>query len=147
MQALLTTPQRHCNQERCLIFEMPHTTTPLTPRHKRAEKAKRAKRLLAGGTVGRDDSDDELGTEDHPWEWIYEKTKPGAKPTTPKKLRNRKTHTQQKIIGAQMGDFKCMIGDTVLLKAEGSNKAWIGAICDFQEYDGEKSANFLCKKV
>jgi origin recognition complex subunit 1 len=40
-----------------------------------------------------------------------------------------------------------MIGDTVLLKAEGSNKAWIGAICDFQEYDGEKSANFLCKKV
>jgi origin recognition complex subunit 1 len=35
-------------------------------------RAKRARRLLAGVGIRREDSDDELGLEDHPWEWIYE---------------------------------------------------------------------------
>ena len=38
-----------------------------------------------------------------------------------------------------------MLGDTVLLKAEGSKEAWVGIICDFQEdeEEGEKTANFM----
>ena len=44
-----------------------------------------------------------------------------------------------------MGAFECMIGDCVLLKAEGAHEAWIGLICDFQEEeeDDEKLANFM----
>ena len=60
----------------------------------------------------REDSDDELGTEDLPWEWIY-----GPNKT---------------IIGARMGDFECHIGDTVLLKAAG-NEAWVAIVQDFAE--------------
>ncbi|KAL1883863.1 hypothetical protein VTK73DRAFT_7651 [Phialemonium thermophilum] len=43
-----------------------------------------------------------------------------------------------------MGSFKCYLGDTVLLKAEGSNEAWVGIICEFiEEDDGDKAANFM----
>ena len=43
-----------------------------------------------------------------------------------------------------MGGFSCKLGDTVLLKAEGS-QAWVGIICDFydDEVEGEKMARFL----
>ncbi|KAH0263713.1 origin of replication binding protein, partial [Aureobasidium melanogenum] len=75
-------------------------------------RAEQARQFLQSGGVLREDSDDELGTEDLPWEWIY----------TPNKT----------IIGAQIGDFKCHIGDTVLLKAAG-NEAWVAIIQDFSE--------------
>lgn len=44
-----------------------------------------------------------------------------------------------------MGSFECRIGDSVLLKAEGSNEAWVGIICEFLEDDGENemAANFM----
>lgn len=148
-------------------IEMPHQTTSLTPRQKRAEKAERAWRILAGGKVGRDDSDDELGTEDLPWEWIYEQRlqepengssrdasddsgEESKTARTPRKRRSRKISRsgERKIIGARMGSFECKIGDTVLLKADGSNAAWVGIIWEFMEdEDREKSANFLCKRV
>ncbi|MCJ1421607.1 Origin recognition complex, subunit 1 [Xylographa parallela] len=91
-------------------------------------KAKTARRFLTAGGVTREDSDDELGTEDHPWQWIY-------------------SHSQQtgsrEIVGARMGNFSCMRGDCVLLKAE-SNEAWVGLINDFEVgEDGDKSANFM----
>ena len=35
-------------------------------------RAEQARQYLAGGAVLREDSDDELGLEDHPWEWLYE---------------------------------------------------------------------------
>ena len=57
---------------------MPHQTAPLTPRQKRREKAERARKILAGAALRRDDSDDELGEDDHPWEWIYENGKGGG---------------------------------------------------------------------
>ncbi|KAH6627956.1 P-loop containing nucleoside triphosphate hydrolase protein [Chaetomium tenue] len=43
-----------------------------------------------------------------------------------------------------MGSFECYLGDTVLLKAEGSNEAWVGIICEFQtDEEGEKAAYFM----
>lgn len=44
-----------------------------------------------------------------------------------------------------MGPFSCFVGDCVLLKAEGSNEAWVGVIYEFvdSDEDGDKAANFL----
>ncbi|XMA10075.1 hypothetical protein WAI453_002866 [Rhynchosporium graminicola] len=137
---------------------MAHQSTPLTPRQKRANKADRARKLLAGATLRREDSDDELGTDEYPWEWIYEKDghsgqdddvdepAEGEKAAmTPRKRKARNAvRPQRTIIGARMGTFKCKVGDTVLLKAEGQNQSWVGIIHQFlEDEDGEKSANFL----
>ena len=117
------------------------------------------------GAVQREDSDDELGLDDHPWEWIYEKalyapsnvTKRSASasvdgevdPSTPSK-RKRKAevltaNAGPTIIGARMGNFECQLGDCCLLKAEGTSEAWVGLICEFveDEESGEKQANFM----
>ncbi|KAL8953064.1 MAG: hypothetical protein Q9222_001057 [Ikaeria aurantiellina] len=107
---------------------MPHRTSP-----EPTSKAARARQYLRGGGVLREDSDDELGLEDHPWEWIYteETDNDDAEAST--------------IVGARMGHFECKIGDCCLLKAEGTNEAWVGIICAFEEDedDGEKAANFM----
>lgn len=96
-------------------------------------KVEKARQYLHRGGVLREDSDDELGLEDHPWEWIYstETDNDDAEP--------------DQIVGARMGDFQCAIGDCCLLKAEGTNEAWVGIICAFEEddEDGEKGANFM----
>jgi len=111
---------------------------PTTP----GRKLKRQAKYLPG--IAREDSDDELGEEDHPWEWIYEETaNEGADGGS---ARKRKRNQEPKIIGARMGTFQCRLGECVLLKAEGSNEAWVGIICDFIEEDGddgEKAANFM----
>ena len=101
-----------------------------TTRTSNATKAARAKKILSRGVAHRAESDDELALEDPPWEWISSGAKDPA---------------YQKIIGASLGNVRCMLGDCVLLKAEGSNDAWVGIICDFQEDEdeGEKSANFM----
>ncbi|KAL2169885.1 hypothetical protein VTG60DRAFT_5500 [Thermothelomyces hinnuleus] len=103
----------------------------------------RATRHLPG--VAREDSDDELGTDDYPWEWIYEK-EDGEEEAAEENGRRRKRSTvhEPQIIGARMGRFECYLGDTVLLKADSFNEAWVGIICDFQvDEDGEKAANFM----
>ena len=96
-------------------------------------RAKRARQFLREGGVAREDSDDELGLEDHPWGWIHS--------NEPAK---RGEHGPA-IIGARMGGFQCMVGDCVLLKAEGNGEAWIGLICNFEEDEEEdgKVANFM----
>ncbi|KAL8835289.1 MAG: hypothetical protein Q9170_003375 [Blastenia crenularia] len=106
---------------------MPHKTSlSLT------SKAERARQYLRGGGILREDSDDELGLEDHPWEWIYSEN-----------INDDEAEPDQ-IFGARMGDFRCSIGDCCLLKAEGTNEAWVGIICAFAEdEDGEKAANFM----
>jgi origin recognition complex subunit 1 len=101
----------------------------MAPKRKRTT-TESARRYLSGA-IFREDSDDELGLEDHPWEWIYEESSDG----------------QKNIIGARMGKFECRLGDTVLLKAEG-NAAWVGIICWFleeEDEDGEieKKAYFM----
>ena len=107
---------------------MPHKT-PSTK--SQTSKAERARQLLSGGGVIREDSDDELGFDDLPWEWIYS-------------ADSASEEEAQEIVGARMGAFECMIGDCVLLKAEGTHEAWIGLICDFEEDEEEgKMANFM----
>ena len=127
----------------------------------------KARQYLSGGGVMREDSDDELGTEDYPWEWIYgdpilvqdnavDSTStvsgiPNANKTSdvlPSRtgLRNMGDgRSNGQIIGARMGSFECRVGDCVLLKAEGTNEAWVGLICEFREEEGDdgKVANFM----
>ncbi|KAI2601800.1 P-loop containing nucleoside triphosphate hydrolase protein [Hypoxylon sp. NC1633] len=98
---------------------------------------RRSQKIATG--VARDDSDDELGIDDHPWEWIY-RTDQRSEPAT-----KRKRSVRHEISGARMGNFECYIGDCVLLKAEGSNEAWVAIITEFREADddGDKVADFL----
>ena len=94
--------------------------------------------------VARDDSDDELGVEDHPWEWILEDA--GAESSNVQGNSRKRKRAQDRIIGARMGDFECRLGDCVMLKADGSNEAWVAIICEFVEDDGDdgdKAANFM----
>lgn len=92
-----------------------------------AATARRARQLLTGVGIQREDSDDELGDEDLTWEWIY-----------------NSNSKRQRIVGAQFGKFRCKIGDCVLLKAEGVKEAWVAMICEFEEdEDGNKAANFM----
>ncbi|KAI6779038.1 Origin recognition complex subunit-like protein [Emericellopsis cladophorae] len=101
--------------------------------------------------VSREDSDDELGSEDLPWEWIYDSATTSAPPRDPAGYeatgeRKRRKVSSRNIVGAKIGEFACRIGDCVLLKAEGSGEAWIGMICEFiEDDDGEEemSANFM----
>ncbi|KAL2266570.1 hypothetical protein VTJ83DRAFT_5922 [Remersonia thermophila] len=108
----------------------------------------RTPRPLPG--VAREDSDDELGTDDHPWEWIYETTNDAADDdeSTAETGRQRKrtaaASNEPRIVGARMGRFECRLGDTMLLKAQGSHEAWVGIICDLLvDEDGDKAANFM----
>ena len=115
------------------------------------------KRTTARGLLGvaRDDSDDELGIDDHPWEWLYaspsesRSESPSSTTERPGKGKRKRDDaalpSPPKIIGARMGKFECRLGDCVLLKADGSNEAWVAIIIDFLESDedGDKAANFL----
>ena len=89
----------------------------MPPKRKRT-KIEQARHYLAGGSVLREDSDDELGLEDHPWQWIHERR-----------------DGEQRIVGARMGKFEVYVGDIVLLKAPVSNEAWVAILYDFA--DGE----------
>lgn len=104
--------------------------------------------------VAREDSDDELGYEDHPWEWIHEsprETPAKSDRTESARKRKRDNYGQGRVVGARMGNFECYIGDTVLLKAEESHEAWVGIITEFVDddddddgdEDGGKAASFL----
>ncbi|KAI6854302.1 P-loop containing nucleoside triphosphate hydrolase protein [Hortaea werneckii] len=97
----------------------------MAPKRKRSTLDK-ARHYLSGGGVLREDSDDELGVDDHPWEWIYDSN--GG---------NETANGQRHIVGARMGDFQCQIGDAVLLKAPVSNEAWVAIIYDFLEGEEE----------
>lgn len=114
---------------------------PLEP----SRSSKRGKRAVPP-SITREDSDDELGTDDHPWEWVYAERSGSSQHKEDVLARKRKRPTEDgpRIIGARMGSFACRLGDIVLLKGEGSGDAWVGIICDFQEdEDGEKAANFM----
>lgn len=103
-----------------------------------------AQRKRPAQGILRDDSDDELGTEDIPWEWIYRDDATGRDEGDESERKRRKVASNP-IVGARLGTFECRIGDTVLLKADGSNEAWVALICEFVEDDGDgdKAANFM----
>ncbi|RPA85870.1 P-loop containing nucleoside triphosphate hydrolase protein [Ascobolus immersus RN42] len=106
-------------------------------------KAERARALLHGG-VPREDSDDELGDEDLPWEWIYEEIEIVV-PKPKRQKRNAKPETEKviEIVGAKMGSFECRLGDCLLIKGEGlQGEAFVGLAAEFLESEnGEK----MCK--
>lgn len=106
---------------------------------------KRSRKIVPTG-ITREDSDDELGSEDHPWQWVYADNQidPPSRQDGSARKRKRTTEGEPEIVGARMGSFACKLGDPVLLKAEGSGEAWVGIICQFlDDEDGEKSANFM----
>ncbi|UQC87064.1 ATPase [Colletotrichum lupini] len=113
---------------------------------KTAPRGRRQSKKSTG--VVRDDSDDELGIDDLPWEWILESndadTPQDHGDDTQTSRKRRRANTEGRIMGARMGKFECYVGDCVLLKAEGSNEAWVAIVCEFlEEDDGEKAANFM----
>ncbi|KAL4812369.1 P-loop containing nucleoside triphosphate hydrolase protein [Aspergillus spinulosporus] len=128
------------------------------PQTRKRNALKRAEQWMTKGGIIREDSDDELGEEDHPWEWIYDTESDNNEEAgrgvqafgeTPKSSRRRSRQSQRKIIGARTGPFECRIGETVLLKSPEPGKDWAGVITDFlEEEDDEgdepiKSANIM----
>ncbi|EXJ84784.1 origin recognition complex subunit 1 [Capronia epimyces CBS 606.96] len=102
----------------------------------------RQKKYLTKGGLAREDSDDELGYDDHPWQWIYESDEapPSAEdekaPTTTKKRKASVLSQNTKkrvIVGARMGSFSVRVGDAILLKSPEQGKDWVGLICSFSE--------------
>ncbi|KAA8652048.1 hypothetical protein EYZ11_004171 [Aspergillus tanneri] len=130
---------------------------------RRRSLRKRAQQWMTKGALVRDDSDDELGDEDHPWHWIYdtdlaenmdEDARTGSVENTPKSGTRRSSRTagksRRKIVGARMGVFECRLGQVVLLRSPEPGKDWVGIITEFLEEDDEdvdgeviKSANIM----
>lgn len=118
-------PKLHC----FLILKLPHMTLLINPPAKKKQpNINRVRKILHG--VQREDSDDELGDEDLPWEWIYPKEPEVVDPAIADQGRSR--------IGAKMGQFNIGIGDCVLIKGEGlQGEAYVGMICEFDEEEGK----------
>lgn len=128
-------------------------------RSRKSEALKRAEQWMTKGGIIRDDSDDELGKEDLPWEWIFDvdiddasesKNTPEPSRETPKASRRRSSRQpQRKIIGARMGSFECKLGEAILLKSPEPGKDWVGIITQFREEEDDeedepiKSANIM----
>ncbi|KAK2836080.1 hypothetical protein FQN49_006705 [Arthroderma sp. PD_2] len=110
-------------------------------KNKRAQEL--ARRWLTKGGIFHEDSDDELGSEDLPWEWIYEEQQ-----SSPVKA-SRSKKSGPEIIGARMGSFECRVGHIVLLKSPEAGKDWAGIIYEFlDDYDPDsdemvKSMNLM----
>lgn len=108
------------------------------------------------GALVREDSDDELGDEDHPWDWIFdaeselEGEAEADNGTTPKSRRRRSSRPARKkrtIIGAKMGGFECRLGQVVLLKSPEAGKDWIGIITEFVEEDDDENEGEVLKSA
>ncbi|KAI5462980.1 P-loop containing nucleoside triphosphate hydrolase protein [Mariannaea sp. PMI_226] len=100
----------------------------------------------AAGTKAGEESDDEFRQDGTTWEWIYDTATAADDQTEePQSDRKRRKVSGDKIIGARVGKFECRVGDCVLLKADGSNDAWVALIGEFieEDDDGEMAANFM----
>ncbi|KAK4938937.1 Origin recognition complex, subunit 1 [Elasticomyces elasticus] len=101
----------------------------------------RQKKFATKGGLHREDSDDELGYEDHPWQWIYEDeedqpTNKGEPPSKKRKTSNVAPSSRKRpIVGAQMNSFVVRLGDAILLKSPEQGKDWVGLVCSFSETD------------
>ncbi|KAJ9613023.1 Origin recognition complex, subunit 1 [Cladophialophora chaetospira] len=117
---------------------MPLTITKKTPQKKA---------YLTKGGLRREDSDDELGYEDHPWQWIYEGEDSGRSEDRETNSKKRKASAldgaKKRIIGARMGSFAVRIGDSVLLKSPEQGKDWVGLACDFSD-ENEDGEDEMC---
>ncbi|KAL1955114.1 hypothetical protein VTO42DRAFT_9015 [Malbranchea cinnamomea] len=95
-----------------------------------------AKQWLTKGGIFHEDSDDELGSEDLPWEWIYD-----SNDVSDDNSHSVPSSTRRRIIGARMGSFECKIGQPVLLKSPEPGKDWAGIICEFLEEAPSEEVN------
>jgi origin recognition complex subunit 1 len=105
------------------------------------------RKWLTKGGFATEDSDDELGYEDLPWEWIFsndssraqEKEEDGDKTPSRKRRASALNDTWRKavIMGAKIGDFVVKVGDTVLLKSPEQGKDWAGIICAFSDVNDD----------
>jgi origin recognition complex subunit 1 len=116
---------------------MPLSIAKPTPRPK---QPKQPKQYLTKGGLRRDDSDDELGYEDHPWQWIYEDEEDSKSLDEPQVKRKAGALDSKKRfkVGARMGSFSVRIGDPLLLKSPEQGKDWVGIACDFSDYNEDK---------
>ncbi|KAJ5226797.1 Origin recognition complex subunit 1 [Penicillium citrinum] len=123
---------------------------------KRPTARQRAQKWMTKGALVREDSDDELGDEDHPWDWIFdaeselEGEAEADNGTTPKSRRRRSSRPARKkrtIIGAKMGGFECRLGQVVLLKSPEAGKDWIGIITEFVEEDDDENEGEVLKSA
>ena len=111
------------------------------------------KHYSSKGALTRDDSDDELGYEDLPWQWTYNGDESpesdedfANRDAVPKKRKASRALRKQRIIGARMGNFSVAIGDAVLLKSPEQGKDWVGLICGFSETD-EDDEEEMCAHI
>ncbi|KKA22452.1 Origin recognition complex subunit Orc1 [Rasamsonia emersonii CBS 393.64] len=118
------------------------------------DNRERARQWLTKGGLLRDDSDDELGYEDHPWEWIYEDENNEPEGSTEKdgealssRRRSLRKPAPRKIIGARMGSFECRLGQVVLLKSPEAGKDWVGIIAEFLEEEDEENEGEMVKSA
>ena len=111
-----------------------------------------AEKWLTKGALAREDSDDELGYEDHPWEWIYAEATSKTSEERDISSKKRKATTmlgenlKTAITGARMGSFTVTVGDAVLLKSPEQGKDWAGIICAFSETD-EDDEEEMCAHI
>lgn len=103
------------------------------------------------GGLNREDSDDELGYEDLPWEWIYSNkthdTGDDGKGSSRKRKATALEATEKNIIvGARMGSFVVNVGDAVLLKSPEQGKDWAGLICAFSDTDDDDEGE-MCAHI
>ena len=110
--------------------------------------SKQRRKWLTKGGFAREDSDDELGDDDLPWEWVYsddttikaQEDEQDVGNTPSRKRKSSATSSSSRkvvIIGAKMGTFSLKIGDTVLLKSPEQGKDWAGIICAFSDVDDD----------
>jgi origin recognition complex subunit 1 len=115
----------------------------------------RTKEYSTRGALVRDDSDDELGYEDLPWQWVYDgdsepesdvQDSSDEDSTRRKKRKASQALRNRRIAGASMGSFSVRIGETVLLKSPEQGKDWVGLICGFSDTDEDGDAE-MCAHI
>ncbi|KAI5846402.1 P-loop containing nucleoside triphosphate hydrolase protein [Morchella snyderi] len=114
------------------LFASTMTTAHLPSKATKSSSINKARALLRGVGVAREDSDDELGDEDLPWEWVY-----SAEPDTFDQVGHSEINGKKReIIGARTGDFDVRIGDCVFIKGDGlQGEAYVGMACEFEDSD------------
>lgn len=130
-----------------------------SPRSHKLNSRERAQQWTTKGGLVREDSDDELGEEDHPWDWIYDDDAESAERNesngngtdeklTPRRRSARATSKRtRRIVGARMGKFECRLGQVVLLKSPEPGKDWVGIITEFVEEEDEEEEGEIVKSA
>lgn len=122
----------------------------------RLNKARNARKCLAGGRTVREESyEEEESVKDAEWEWIYKEensespsqidTKDGEGSATKWTRRVSKGTGARRIIGAKLGKTICKISDCVLIHNGSSTTDWVGIISGFEEDEGydENAESYL----